>query len=35
VRRFQGTQAPGKRTQIAFTLTHDALAKLIDDLTAE
>jgi hypothetical protein len=33
-RRFQAPQAGGKRSQIAFTLTHDALAKLVDDLTA-
>jgi hypothetical protein len=34
VRRFQATQTAGKRAQIAFTLTHDALTKLVDDLTA-
>jgi hypothetical protein len=35
-RRFQGSHQPGgRRQQAAFTLTHDALAKLVGDLTAE
>lgn len=35
-RRFQGShQAGSHRQQVAFTLTHDALAKLLADLTAE
>jgi len=35
-RRFQGTQQPGKpREQIAFALTHESLAKLVADVTAE
>ncbi len=35
-RRFQGSQQAGaRRQQVAFTLTHDALAKLVADLTAE
>jgi hypothetical protein len=35
-RRYQGSHQPGsRRRQVAFTLTHDALAKLVADLTAE
>jgi hypothetical protein len=34
VQRFQTPQAAGKRAQITFTLTHDALTKLVYDLTA-
>jgi hypothetical protein len=35
-RRFQGSHQPGsRRQQVEFTLTHDALAKLVADLTAE
>lgn len=35
-RRYQGSHQPGaRRQQVAFTLTHDALAKLVDDLTAD
>jgi hypothetical protein len=33
LRRYQATMT-GKREQIPFTLTHDALGKLVDDLTA-
>ena len=36
VRRFQAAQPTGKkRTQIAFALTHETLAKLVADVTAE
>ena len=36
VRRFQAAQQTGKkRTQIAFALTHETLAKLVADVTAE
>jgi hypothetical protein len=36
VRRYHGSLAgQGKREQIAFALTHEALARLADDLTAE
>lgn len=35
-RRYQGSQQPGKkRTQIAFALTNEMLAKLVADVTAE
>jgi len=35
VRRYQASRTPGvRRSQTAFTLTHDALAKLVGDLTA-
>jgi hypothetical protein len=35
-RRFQGSHQPGShRQQVAFTLTHDALTKLVADLTAD
>jgi len=34
LRRYQATTTAGKRQQIPFTLTHDALGKLVDDLTA-
>lgn len=34
VARFQATPSTGKRQQIAFTLTHEALAKLVCDLSA-
>jgi len=34
LRRYRATTTPGKRQSVAFTLTHDALAKLVDDLTA-
>jgi hypothetical protein len=34
LRRYQAAQQPGvRRQQVPFTLTHDALTKLIDDLT--
>jgi hypothetical protein len=36
IHRFQGSQQPGKRReQIAFALTHESLAKLVADVTAE
>jgi hypothetical protein len=35
VRRFEGTHDSGKRTQIAFVLTNEVLAKWVGDLTAE
>jgi hypothetical protein len=35
VRRFRAPHASGKREQIAFALTHEAIAKLVADLTAE
>jgi hypothetical protein len=36
VRRFRAYQEPGhRREQIAFPITHDALAKVVDDLTTE
>jgi hypothetical protein len=36
VRRFRAHQEPGhRREQIAFPLTHEALAKVVTDLTAE
>ncbi len=36
VRRFRGTlAAPARREQVLFALTHEALARLADDLTAE
>src|SRR5262245_15516005 len=36
IQRFQGSQQPGKRReQIAFALTHESLAKLVADVTAE
>jgi hypothetical protein len=36
VRRYRGTLAAlSKREQVAFALTHEALARLADDLTAE
>jgi hypothetical protein len=36
VRRFQASQEPGhRREQVGFALTHEALAKLADDLTRE
>ena len=35
VRRYQGSATGATRQQIAFPLTHDALAKLAGDLTAE
>lgn len=35
VRRYQADEAGGKREQVAFALTHEALAKLAADLTAE
>jgi len=31
--RYQASQAGGKREQVAFALTHEALAKLVGDLT--
>ncbi len=34
VARFQANPASGKREQVAFTLTHEALAKLVADLAA-
>jgi hypothetical protein len=35
-RRYQGSHQPGaRRQQVAFTLTHDALARLVSDLTAD
>ena len=34
LRRHQTTRQAPRREQTAFTLTHDALAKLVDDLTA-
>jgi hypothetical protein len=35
-RRYQGSRQPGaRRQQVAFTLTHDALAKLVADLIAD
>jgi hypothetical protein len=35
VRRYQASRTPGvRRTQTAFALTHDALVKLVGDLTA-
>jgi hypothetical protein len=33
VRRYQGSPAGAKREQVAFPLTHEALAKLVQDLT--
>jgi hypothetical protein len=36
LRRYSApNQGPGKREQVAFALTHEALAKLSRDLTAE
>ena len=35
VRRYQASTGGGKRRQIAFPLTHEALAKLAADLTAD
>lgn len=36
IHRYQASQQPGKRReQIAFALTHEALAKLVGDVTAE
>ena len=35
VRRYKGTMTGGKREQVAFALTNEALAKLVVDLTAE
>ena len=35
VRRYRGTLAVGKREQVAFALTHEALARLAADLTAD
>lgn len=35
VRRFQYHQGSGRRQQVNFTLTHEALAKLVADLAAE
>jgi len=34
IRRFQATHTAGKREQVQFALTHEALAKLTADLTA-
>jgi hypothetical protein len=34
LRRFQVSRSGGRRQQIAFSLTHDCLAKLVSDLTA-
>lgn len=33
VRRYQAAQTAGRREQVGFALTHEALAKLADDLT--
>jgi hypothetical protein len=33
VRRYESERAGGKRKQVGYTLTHEALAKLADDLT--
>lgn len=35
VRRYRGQRTGGKREQVAFALTHEAIAKLVADLTAE
>jgi hypothetical protein len=35
VRRYQGSRARGRRKQIAFVLTHDAVARLAADLADE
>jgi hypothetical protein len=35
VRRFKGSMATPKRTAVPFALTHEAIAKLADDLTRE
>jgi hypothetical protein len=35
VRRYRAADGAGKREQIAFALTHEALAKLVGDLIAE
>ncbi|MFN4261751.1 MAG: hypothetical protein ACK4RK_20920 [Gemmataceae bacterium] len=35
LRRFQGATPTGRRQQISFALTHEALAKIAQDLTAE
>jgi hypothetical protein len=32
--RYQGAATSGKRTQVAFALTHEALVKLVEDLSA-
>jgi hypothetical protein len=35
LRRYHAFTAPGnKREQVAFTLTHDAIAKVVNDMTA-
>jgi hypothetical protein len=34
LRRYRATHDTGKRQQVAFTLTHDAIGKLVDDLMA-
>jgi hypothetical protein len=34
VRRYQAPQTPGRREQIGYNLTHEALAKLVSDLNA-
>jgi hypothetical protein len=35
VRRYRGSLTPGKREQVAFALTHEALARLAADLSAD
>jgi hypothetical protein len=35
MRRYQGARDGSKREQVAFALTHEALAKLVGDLTAD